>query len=174
MLEESLQSKELPSEAQLKRLNRLKCCSICFLVTSVFLIITSAVTPKTMDSLILFGAKKSSQLTPENEVNWKDIPGSNDIGIYWRMYFYNCTNAEDVVYKNHKPAYREYGPYVYREWDNYTDLVYEDLDNFISEESLPAVYNQFSQGTEFDSDVLGNIDEKMFLTNQALFGVWYQ
>ena len=26
------------------------------------------------------------------------IPGDRDIGIYWNQYFYNCTNAMDVIY----------------------------------------------------------------------------
>lgn len=80
----------------------------------------------------------------------------------------------DVVYKNAKPEFMEYGPYVYREYDNYTDLVYNDLDNNISGESLPAVYNKFLQYIEFDEDTEGNIDTPMYLTNQAMFGVWYQ
>jgi hypothetical protein len=32
-----------------------------------------------------------------------------------------------VVYRNVKPQFMEYGPYVYREGDNYTDLVWGDL-----------------------------------------------
>jgi len=39
---------------------------------------------------------------------------------------------------------------------------------------LNAVYNKFTQGNVFVSDEDGTIDEPMFLTNQALFGVWYQ
>ena len=80
----------------------------------------------------------------------------------------------DVVYKNAKPEFMEYGPYVYREYDNYTDIEYGNLDNAISGEQLPAVYNKFIQYVEFDEDKEGNIDEPMYLTNQALFGVWYQ
>lgn len=36
------------------------------------------------------------------------------------------------------------------------------------------VYNSFSQGTAYDSDPTETIDTKMFVTNQALYGVWYQ
>lgn len=32
----------------------------------------------------------------------------------------------------------------------------------------------FSQGVAFDSDPTGLLDTEMYLTNQALFGVWYQ
>lgn len=111
-------------EAERKKLRKYKCCSICFLLTAVILVISSAFVPKLMNTALLFGAKKSSQLTPANEANWNGIPGANDIGIYWNQYFYNCTNALDVVYQNAKPEYQEFGPYVYRESDTYSDLDY--------------------------------------------------
>ena len=81
-----------------------------------------------------------------------------------------------MIYTNAKPEFREFGPYRYREYDNYTELVYEDLDNSIGKESLPAVFANFSQGVSYvgdggDSD--GLMDTPMYLTNQALFGVWY-
>ena len=69
----------------------------------------------------------------------------------------------------------EYGPYTYREFDTYNDLVYQDLQNELSQDDkLPAVYNKFVQGNNYTSDDVGNIDTPMYLTNQALFGVWYQ
>ena len=80
-------------------------CAICFLVAGVVLVITSCFVPKTMDSLILAGAKKSSQLTEENEANWNGIPGQLDIGIYWNQYFYNCTNPLEVTYANKQPEF---------------------------------------------------------------------
>jgi len=96
-------------------------------VTGILLIIFSCFTPTAMDSILTWQAKKSSQLTKENEDDWKDIPGSNDIGIYWRQYFYNCSNAEDVVYTGAKPEFEEFGPYTYREWDSYTDVSWSNL-----------------------------------------------
>ena len=30
----------------------------------------------------------------------------------------------DVIYKNAKPKFQEFGPFVYREMENYTDLEY--------------------------------------------------
>ena len=159
---------------EVKQLKKHKCCTICFLVTGIILVITASFTPKVMDSLLLYGAKQSAQLNAKNEPTWKDIPGAQDIGIYWRQYFYNCTNAEDVIYRSKKPEFMEFGPYVYREFDNYDDLNYTGLDNIISQEELPAVFNKFTVGDNFDSDPVGNIDEPMYLTNQAPFGVWYQ
>jgi len=70
----------------------------------------------------------------------------------------------------------EFGPYQYRESDTYTELEYKGLDNTISGEELPAVYSTFVQGVEFVQDDSPDklIDTKMYLTNQALYGVWYQ
>lgn len=113
-------------------------------------------------------------MTKENEKDWRNIPGSHDITINWNQYFYNCTNAHDVVYKNAEPEFMEYGPYVYREFDNYDDLDYKRLDNEIGEGSLKAVFNTFTQGTEFSKDGDGYLDSEMYITNQALYGVWYQ
>ena len=39
---------------------KFRCCSICFLITGIFLVLTCAFTPKVMDSLITAAAKKSS------------------------------------------------------------------------------------------------------------------
>ena len=63
---------------------------------------------------------------------------------------YNCTNAWEVTYKNAKPEFMEFGPYIYRETDTYSDLVYQDLDNTISGESLPSVKMSFSQSVQYD------------------------
>lgn len=94
--------------------------------------------------------------------------------INWNQYFYNCTNAHEVTYMNAKPEFMEFGPYVYREFDDYNGATYSDLDNQIGQESIGAVYSKFVQGNNFTSDVTGTIDEPMYLSNQAMFGVWYQ
>ena len=121
-------------QTKIKKLQKYKGCGICFLVTGIILIISCAFTPKVMNSIILQQAKLSSQLTPVNEVNWDGIPGTNDITIDWNQYFYNCTNHLEVTYKNAKPEFMEFGPYVYREFDNYNDLIYDNLDNEIGQE----------------------------------------
>ena len=59
----------------------------------------------------------------------------------------------------------EYGPYVYREFDTYDDLVYTDLDNEISGKPIPSVKNKYEQSINFTSDKVGNIDEPMYVTN---------
>ena len=127
-------------EGRKKKRTKYACWGTCFFITGIILVVTCVFTPMAMNTIIGNQAKKSSQLSEANEADWKDIPGSHDIGIYWYMYFYNCTNPEDVTYKNAKPEFMEYGPYKYREHDTYNELVYTDLRNEISEEdALPAV-----------------------------------
>ena len=76
----------------------------------------------------------------------------------------------DVIYSNAKPQFQEFGPFVYKEADSYTDLQSSSLD--FEGEYLPGVNATFQQSVTFDSDASGNIDTKMYLTNQALFGAW--
>ena len=54
----------------------------------------------------------------------------------------------------------EFGPYTYREFDNYEDLDYSPLDNIVGREELPAVYNNFTQGITFETggDGDGHLD----------------
>jgi len=137
---------------QIKQWRKLRHCTICFMVTGVVLLILCGFTPKAMEAILTSQAKKTAQLTPENEQYWKGIPGQFDIGIYWNQYFYNCTNAMAVTYTNAKPEFMEFGPYVYRESDSYDDLVYGTMDNTISQKGLPAVFSNFTTTTAFDSD----------------------
>ena len=46
---------------------------------------------------------------------------TDDVGIYWNQYFYNCTNMMDVIYSNAQPKFQELGPFVYKESDTYAD-----------------------------------------------------
>lgn len=70
-----------------------------------------------------------------------------------------------MIYKNVKPEFMEFGPYIYRESDTYSNLTYEPLENLISQSELPSVFNKFTQGTTFDSDGDGYLDTPMYLTN---------
>ena len=69
-------------------------------------------------------AKKTAQLSYDNEPDWKGIPGQYDIDINWNHYLYNCTNLQDVIFKGNAPEFMEFGPYIYRESDEYADVTY--------------------------------------------------
>ena len=67
-----------------------------------------------MHKLMVDNAKKSALLTADNESKWKNVAGTDDVAIYWDQYLYNCSNAEEVIYKNAKPQFTEVGPFKYR------------------------------------------------------------
>lgn len=89
----------------------------------------STATPFFMNYAINSVAKKSSALTEANEQSWRGIPGYYDIGLYWKHYMYNVTNFDDVVFRNAKPEFMEFGPYIYQEYDTYDNLTYTQLPN---------------------------------------------
>jgi len=63
-------------------------------------------------------------LTLNNEKTWKDIPGFFDINIHHDNYFYSVKNEDDVIYKGEKPIFEEYGPFIYREYQEFTNITY--------------------------------------------------
>ena len=79
-------------------------------------------------------------------------------------YFFNCSNADDVIYKGAKPVYEQYGPYLYKEYDVFTDVEYVDgldvtgisdssysdnVDGTKNAKGMTATYNQY---LEYNSD----------------------
>ena len=143
-------------------IRRSRFCTICFLILSVILIIAASLSPYTLNEIKWGKAQERTQLSQKNERNWIDLP--NNAGIYWNQYFYNCTNVMDVIYSNAKPQFQEFGPYVYRETDNYTDKAYaDDLD--FNGNPLPVVNATYRQYVTFDSDPTDTIDEPLYLTN---------
>ncbi|XP_035225553.1 protein croquemort-like [Stegodyphus dumicola] len=63
-------------------------------------------------------------LSPEAEPYeyWRVIP----VPIYARFYFFNVTNAKDVVQNNAKPYLQELGPYTFRETREKINITWHD------------------------------------------------
>ena len=76
---------ELQSYSKIKRkqLKKYQCCLTGFLCAGLVLVISASFTPKLFDTILGNQAAKSAQLTQANEKDWKDIPGSNNISIWW-------------------------------------------------------------------------------------------
>jgi hypothetical protein len=111
-----------------------------------------------MDSVITSQAQKSAQLTEANKEMWAGIPGTYDLELDWIHYFYNCTNYEDVLFKNAAPKFKEFGPYTYREYDTFDNLTWANNTNYVNGEQETAVNATYNQYTEFKEDAMGNID----------------
>jgi len=49
---------------------------------------------------------------------WEELP----IPMYTKIYFFNCTNSEDVMLQGAKPLLKQVGPYVFREEHKKTNI----------------------------------------------------
>ena len=50
--------------------------------------------------------------------------GNADIPIQQSHFLYECTNPDQVVFQSSKPEFKEVGPFVYREVNEYEDIQY--------------------------------------------------
>jgi len=85
----------------------------CCVMSALLMSICCAAICEVMNGLIGFGAGKSVTLTEKNSPKVLGIPGEYDVNITWYHYLYNVTNLDDVVFRNEKPTYEEFGPFVY-------------------------------------------------------------
>ena len=70
-----------------------------------------------------------------------------------------------MLYKGAKPEFTEFGPYVYRERDDYSNLTYGEMTDATDGITKPSVSMDFVQSTSFEEDSDGFLDTKMWLTN---------
>mmetsp|Transcript_22843 Transcript_22843/g.22103 ORF Transcript_22843/g.22103 Transcript_22843/m.22103 type:complete len:157 (-) Transcript_22843:70-540(-) len=103
------------------------CCSICCSVSAIISVVFAVTFFLIVGLLISNGAKKESALSVDTYSLWGQIPGEYDIALVRRNYVYNCTNYEDVIYLGAQPEFEEFGPYSYREYDNFTDPDYDQM-----------------------------------------------
>ena len=102
-----------------------KCSTWTMLVIGITFVGLGCFWPTLLHTMTVSGAKEGAALTKKNEPAWKGIPGQFDILLHNDHYFFHVLNPDDVVYKGMKPQFEEFGPYIYREWDNYTDVKYD-------------------------------------------------
>lgn len=77
-----------------------------------------------------------------------------------------------------RPIVQEFGPFTYREYDDYSVPEEWDVDMDVpgsttqTKKGINMIYNQYGK---FDSDATTdtNIDNKMWQINQAALGIWY-
>lgn len=67
-----------------------------------------------------------------------------------------------VLFKNAKPEYMEFGPYIYQETDTLDDLVWTKLQSPVTGITQDAVLATFNQRTAFSSAGDDYIDTKMY------------
>ena len=91
-----------------------------------------------------------------------------------------------------QPAFEQYGPYIYREYDTFTNVTYgvqepvtgisdpaysKRVDGKDTAAGLTATYNQkleFYEKMKDQNDQKGlGLDQPLKVVNQAAFGVWW-
>lgn len=96
-----------------------------------------------------------------------------------------------MIYKGAKPQLEEFGPYIYREYDIFTDLKYDQdvkvpaksdpnyskrISDADSAKAVEATYNQvmrYEFEMEDKMDKVANVNTTLKVVNQAAMGVWY-
>jgi hypothetical protein len=153
-------------------------------VVGIVLLVLACAWVPILNKLVIIGAKQGAQLTKESEESWKDIPGHFDINLHNDHFFFHCLNADDVVYKGEKPMFEEYGPYIYREYDTYTNVKYDQdipvpakddpefkkrIDDAATAKGLTATFNNFMRyETEMEDDMdktAQGVDTKLKVVN---------
>ena len=102
-----------------------RCGAWCGIIVGIALMALACGWVPLLGSLVLSGAKEAAALTEANDATWKNIPGTYDINIANEHFFFHCLNADNVTYMGQKPQFEQYGPYIYREHDVFTDVKYD-------------------------------------------------
>ena len=130
-----------------------------------FSILTAAILD-VMNAAIAVGANGSVELSEKNAPDLLAIPGPYDVNIEWWHYLYGVTNLDDVVFKDAKPEYKEYGPFIYKETDTYTDLEWTTLEHPIgSGDNYSAVWCTFNEELSFVKDDTEMMDTTLWQVN---------
>lgn len=137
---------------------KLRCGAWCCIIIGVLIMACAIAWIPLLNHLVISGAKEGAQINQANEETWKNIPGHYDILISNGHYFFNCSNSDDVIYKGVKPIYEQFGPYLYKEFDVFTDVQYVDdlavtgisdssystnVDGTKTASGMTATYNQY-------------------------------
>ena len=114
----------------------------------------------------MLGANSATVLSEKNSQTVLGIPGKYDINVTWAHYLYNCTNLDDVIFRNQRPEFKEFGPFLYQEYDTFTDNVWESLEMPIgSGKNYSAVWTTFNEELKFVGDSTNMMDTPLWLPN---------
>lgn len=99
---------------------------------------------------------------------------------------------DEVIYKGETPVFEQYGPYIYRETDNWTNVTYDqdlevtgeedenfknNLNGLKTSKALTANYERSAQYWNEGEDQMDHfgkgLDTPLNITNQAAMGVWW-
>ena len=139
----------------------------CLVILGVLLIVLAIILPIYIESVIKSKAEDQVIMGTQNFQLWGVIPGQSEVDMKRFYYLYNLSNPDDFLYNDAKPEFIEVGPYVYDEYQNYTNL------NFSSnvDTHLEEIHYKFWQYYLHRS---GNTQDTINSLNLGSLGVWNQ
>ena len=69
-------------------------------MTALLMSIFTAAICEVMNGALMLGANSATVLSEKNSQTVLGIPGKYDINVTWAHYLYNCTNLDDVIFRN--------------------------------------------------------------------------
>merc|ERR1711936_1043651 len=87
---------------------------------------------------------------------WQKTP----IPMYNKIFYFNCTNAHDVMKYNSKPLLKQVGPYVFREEHEKTNITFNKSDH-----TVQYMQKKFWYFDEEKSS--GSLDDEIFTLNMV-------
>eukprot|EP00347_Sterkiella_histriomuscorum_P022889 403336776 len=166
----------------MKRSTKFKCCGITSVVIGVILLGVGIGWPFIIDSLVVSQSKDQAALGPDNMDQWKGIPGKFDIQLNRNTYLYNVVNRDDVIFNGAVPQVEEYGPFIYREYDDYSTPEVWDQEVPIpgadgkTAKAIRMLFNQtakYNTAKGFVEYQDPDIDTQIWQINQAALGLWF-
>merc|ERR1712080_537202 len=90
----------------------------------IFGILLGSLTLAFYDDLYMYILKKKLVVTPGSMSYqmWESLP----IPMYTKVYYFNCTNAEEVMASGAKPLLKQVGPYTFREDHKKINISFND------------------------------------------------
>lgn len=152
------------------KFSKIHCLYLSFFILGVLLIILAVVLPFVIESAIQKEAKEQIIMRNNNFNLWGIIPGQSEVNMRRMYYFYNFTNPKEFLYQNERPVFVEVGPYIYDEFQNYTNV------NFTKnpKDGFEEIHYKFWQYFLESKDNKRNLSDNILSLNLGSLGVWYQ
>ena len=148
------------------KFSKVTCSIYCLVILGVISIVLAIVLPIFIESIIKTKAQDQVVMTSNNFQLWGMVPGQSESKMQRLYYLYNLSNPDDFLYNNARPEFIEVGPYVYDEFQNYTNLNFTTNKN-----NLEEINYKFWQYYTHQS---GNPQDKINSLNLGSLGVWHQ
>lgn len=102
---------------------KLKVCSILSLICFILFLTLAIVVPIVLQNFILSESRSEALMQMSNQDLWGEVPGTSGANITRSFSLFNFTNPEGFIFRNETPIFHEVGPFIYEEYQNFTNVV---------------------------------------------------